>query len=138
MRILHGSGPTDLTGVTGQLHVSWWFRQYLPCLALQAGGPALTSISSAHLFPALCHDLEEPLGGGAGVPAGVSSYGVRRPPRSAAQGDLTVPFSRTPATMHQRAFLVVGPLMWNWLPLQLRCLPQVVPSPFKGFLINSA
>src|SRR6218665_3565416 len=44
--------------------------------------------------------------------------------RSAEQGLLHVPFSRT-STMQSRAFSLVGPLVWNGLPLALRSLPRV-------------
>ena len=47
----------------------------------------------------------------------------RRPLRSAVRGDLSVPFART-STMQHRAFSVVGPSIWNGLPLELRLLPR--------------
>src|SRR5678816_3202840 len=47
----------------------------------------------------------------------------RRPLRSAVRGDLSVPFART-STMQHRAFSVVGPSIWNGLPLYYRA-----PSP---------
>src|SRR6218665_2936546 len=50
--------------------------------------------------------------------------------RSAEQGLLHVPFARTFA-MQCRAFSVVGPLVWNGLPLALRSLPRVF---FQKFL----
>src|SRR6218665_2611710 len=43
--------------------------------------------------------------------------------RSAEQGLLHVPFART-STMQSWAFSVVGPLVWNGLPLALRSLPR--------------
>src|SRR6218665_1388705 len=44
--------------------------------------------------------------------------------RSAEQGPLHVPFART-SIMQSRAFSVVGPFLWNGLPLALRSLPRV-------------
>src|SRR6218665_3156347 len=49
--------------------------------------------------------------------------------RSAEQGLLHVPFGRT-STMQSRAFSVVGPLVWNGLPLALRSLPRVFSQKF--------
>src|SRR6218665_1341739 len=49
--------------------------------------------------------------------------------RSAEQGLLHVPFART-STMQNRAFSVVGPLVWNGLPLALRSLPRVFSQKF--------
>src|SRR6218665_255007 len=49
--------------------------------------------------------------------------------RSAEQGLLHVPFART-STMQSRAFSVVGPLVWNGLPLALASLPRVFSQKF--------
>src|SRR6218665_3989602 len=49
--------------------------------------------------------------------------------RSAEQGLLHVPFAR-PSTMQSRAIFVVGPLVWNGLPLALRSLPRVFSQKF--------
>src|SRR6218665_976866 len=49
--------------------------------------------------------------------------------RSAEQGLLHVPFART-TTMQSRAFSVVGPLVWNGLPLALQSLPRVFSLKF--------
>src|SRR6218665_895237 len=49
--------------------------------------------------------------------------------RSAEQGLLHVPFART-SIMQSRAFSVVGPLVWNGLPLALRSLPRVFSQKF--------
>ena len=49
--------------------------------------------------------------------------------RSAEQALLHVPFART-STMQSRAFSVVGPLVWNGLPLILRSLPRVFSQKF--------
>src|SRR6218665_1771457 len=49
--------------------------------------------------------------------------------RSAEQGLLHVPFART-STMQSRAFSVVGPLVWNGLPLALRSIPRVFSQKF--------
>src|SRR6218665_531405 len=49
--------------------------------------------------------------------------------RSAEQGLLHVPFART-FTMQSRAFSVVGPLVWNGLPLALRSLSRVFSQKF--------
>src|SRR6218665_2047812 len=61
--------------------------------------------------------------------------------RSAEQGFPHVPFARTSA-MLSRAFSVVGPLVWNGLPLALRSLPRVFSEKFlqqlKTTLLGSA
>src|SRR6218665_1895836 len=49
--------------------------------------------------------------------------------RSAEQGLLRVPFAST-SSMQCRAFSVVGPLVWNGLPLALRSLPRVFSQKF--------
>src|SRR6218665_2671013 len=49
--------------------------------------------------------------------------------RSVEQGLLHVPFART-SIMQSRAFSVVGPLVWNGLPLALRSLPRVFSQKF--------
>src|SRR6218665_399936 len=49
--------------------------------------------------------------------------------RLAEQGLLNVPFART-STMQSWAFSVVGPLVWNGLPLALRSLPRVFSLKF--------
>src|SRR6218665_1539477 len=49
--------------------------------------------------------------------------------RSAEQGLLHVPFART-SIMQSRAFSVVGPLVWNGLPLALRSLLRVFSQKF--------
>src|SRR6218665_3366955 len=49
--------------------------------------------------------------------------------RSDEQGLLHVPFART-SIMQSRAFSVVGPLVWNGLPLALRSLPRVFSQKF--------
>src|SRR6218665_1997551 len=49
--------------------------------------------------------------------------------RSAEQGLRHVPLART-SIMQSRAFSVVGPLVWNGLPLALRSLPRVFSQKF--------
>ena len=49
--------------------------------------------------------------------------------RSAEQGVLAVPFSRT-STRQNRAFSVVGPSTWNGLPLALRLFPRIPSQAF--------
>jgi hypothetical protein len=65
----------------------------------------------------------------------------RRSLRSATRGDFLVPFSRT-ATMQQRSFSVVGPTVWNDLPLFLCMLPCNSSTSFhrllKTFLFDRA
>src|SRR6218665_1718136 len=51
---------------------------------------------------------------------------------SAEQGLLHVPFART-SIMQSRGFSVVGPLVWNGLPLALRSLP-IEYSPRNSFI----
>ena len=53
--------------------------------------------------------------------------------RSAEQGLLTVPFART-SIKQNRAFSVVGPLIWNSLPLTLRLLPRTPSQTFFSHL----
>ena len=48
---------------------------------------------------------------------------------SVEHGLLHVPFACT-STMLRRAFSVVGPLVWNGLPLALRSLPRVFSQKF--------
>src|SRR6218665_3063483 len=45
--------------------------------------------------------------------------------RSSEQGLLFVPFTRT-STTQARAFSVVGPFVWNGLPLSQRLLPRIL------------
>ena len=52
-----------------------------------------------------------------------------RPLRSAQKGLLLVPFART-ATMQHRAFSVIGPVVWNELPQELRLLAGVITGTF--------
>jgi hypothetical protein len=56
-----------------------------------------------------------------------------RPLRSSEQGLLHVPFART-STRQNRAFSVVGRLVWNGLPLELRLLPRTFSSMFFSHL----
>ena len=53
--------------------------------------------------------------------------------RSAAKGVLSVLFART-STMQSRAFSVVGPVVWNGLPLELRLLPRSLSDTFYNRL----
>ena len=53
--------------------------------------------------------------------------------RSMEQGVLFVPFART-STCLARAILVVGPSVWNGLPLALRLLPRVHSDEFYSCL----
>src|SRR6218665_899316 len=57
----------------------------------------------------------------------------RRVLRSAARGEPLVPRAHS-ATVHRRAFLVVSPLAWNDLPVELRTLLMACPSKFYIFL----
>src|SRR6218665_462781 len=52
-----------------------------------------------------------------------------RHPRSAEQGLVRVRFSRT-SNMQSRAFSMIGPLVWNGLPLALRSLPRIFSQKF--------
>ena len=49
--------------------------------------------------------------------------------RSSTQGELLVPRARTAFRQH-RAFSVVGPMVWNGLPLALRLMPRVYSDAF--------
>ena len=53
--------------------------------------------------------------------------------RSAVREVLSVPFART-TTMQRRAFSVVGPVVWNGLPLELRLLPRSLSDTFYNRL----
>ena len=53
--------------------------------------------------------------------------------RSAGKGVLSVLFART-STMQSRAFSVVGPVVWNGLPLELRLLPRSLSDTFYNRL----
>src|SRR6218665_141566 len=50
--------------------------------------------------------------------------------RSAEQGLLHVQIARRTSTMQGHAISVVGPLVWNGLPLALRSLPRVFSQKF--------
>jgi len=49
------------------------------------------------------------------------------------QGLLIVPFAHT-STTQARAFSVVGPSVWNGLPLAQRLLPRILPDTFYSSL----
>ena len=53
--------------------------------------------------------------------------------RSAVREVLFVPFART-STMQSRAFSVVGPVVWNALPLELRLFPRSLSDTFYKHL----
>src|SRR6218665_3552341 len=53
--------------------------------------------------------------------------------RSSEQGLLFVPFART-STTQARAFSVVGPSVWNGLPLSQRLLPRILSDTFYSSL----
>src|SRR6218665_3632567 len=53
--------------------------------------------------------------------------------RSSEQGLLFVPFART-STTQARAFSVVGPSLWNRLPLSQRLLPRILSDTFYSSL----
>ena len=61
--------------------------------------------------------------------------------RSAEQGLLHVPFART-STRQKRAFAVVGPSIWNGLPLLIHSLPRTLSqtslSQLKAVLFGHA
>src|ERR1043165_3169170 len=59
----------------------------------------------------------------------VSVVPGRRLLRSAEKGVLLVPFARS-ATMQNRDFAVVGPMIWNGLPPELRLHPGSLPDTF--------
>ena len=63
----------------------------------------------------------------------VSAAPGRRSLRSAEGGTLMVPFART-ATMQRRAFSVVGPSLWNGLPITLRLFPRTLSDTFYSHL----
>ena len=75
------------------------------------------------LTPTYLLDLCRPVSGAQGS----------RSLRSAGKGVLTVPFART-YTMQSRAFSVVGPVVWNGLPLELRLLPRSLSDTFYNRL----
>src|SRR3984885_4286255 len=63
----------------------------------------------------------------------VLSDGGTRSLRSSEQGLLQVPFART-STRQNHAFSVLGPSIWNGLPLELRLLPRSIPFVFLSSL----
>ena len=63
----------------------------------------------------------------------VSDVLARRALRSASSGELLVPRART-STCQRRAFSVVGPSIWNGLPLEIRLLPRDNSSTFYRLL----
>src|SRR6218665_163015 len=62
-----------------------------------------------------------------------SACSGRRSLRSASKGDFLVPRVRT-ATRQKRAFLIVGPSVWNGLPSELRSLPRDLSTSFYNLL----
>ena len=80
---------------------------------------ALVWRSLLGLAPAYLRDLCCPTLGAPG----------RRSLRSTERGVLMVPFART-ATKQNRAFSVVGPSLWNGLPLTLRLHPRIHSESF--------
>ena len=46
---------------------------------------------------------------------------------------IKVPFART-STRQKRAFAVVGPSIWNGLPLSIHSLPRTLPQTFLSQL----
>src|SRR6218665_2036722 len=75
------------------------------------------------LAPAYLRDLCHPTPG----TRGCSSL------RSSKQGLQFVPFART-STTQARAFSVVGPSVWNGLPLSQRLLPRILSDTFYSSL----
>src|SRR6218665_2017237 len=69
----------------------------------------------------------------------VSDLASPRALRSSARGDLLFPRARS-AHRQRRSFSVIGPSMWNYLPIKLRLLPQNNVSSFckllKTFLFD--
>ena len=63
----------------------------------------------------------------------VSAVVGRRVLRSASSGELLVPRART-STRQRCAFSVVGPSVWNALPLEIRLLPRDNSSTFYKLL----
>jgi len=86
---------------------------------------ALVRRSLLGLAPAYLRDLCCPTLGSPG----------RRSLRSTERGVLMVPFART-ATKQNRAFTVVGPSLWNWLPLALRLHPRIHSESFYSCLFQ--
>lgn len=52
---------------------------------------------------------------------------VRRTLRNTTHDDFTVPFPRRRYSMESSYFSVVGPTIWNELPLKIRRLPNIMP-----------
>ena len=63
----------------------------------------------------------------------VSGAQSSRALRSLGKGFLSVPYART-TTMQGRAFSVVGPAVWNGLPLELRLFPRTLSISFYSHL----
>src|SRR6218665_2870836 len=74
--------------------------------------------------PAYFRDLCRPTTG---------TRGHRSSLRSSEQRLLFVPFART-STTQARAFSVVGPSVWNGLPLSQRLLPRILSDTFYSRL----
>src|SRR6218665_2700068 len=103
-------------------------------------GEAITPLAAppaADHVPYWCHGLEVYPGSCSGLPPrslpshprsrGCSSL------RSSEQRLLFVPFART-STTQARAFSVVGPSVWNGLPLSQRLLPRILSDTFYSSL----
>jgi len=66
----------------------------------------------------------------------VSAMAGRRALRSSSGGELLVPRTTT-STRQRRAFSVVGPSIWNRLPLEIRLLPRINTAMFYKLLKSS-
>src|SRR5688572_682665 len=108
----------------------WGNSQVWSCLQLHAGGPSLAPYLPAHRAQGGCPELALSSGPCTIPETCCLILGVpgRRLLRSTEQGVL-VPFARS-ATMRTRAFSVVGPMIWNGLPLELRLHPWSLPETF--------
>ena len=63
----------------------------------------------------------------------VSDLASRRTLRSSARGELLVPRAHT-SMRQRRAFSIVGPSIWNGLPLDLRLMPRLNSPAFYKYL----
>src|SRR6218665_2480860 len=93
---------------------------------------SLAAPPAADHVPYWCHGLEAYPGSCSGLPPrSLPSHPSSL--RSSEQGLLFVPFART-STTQARAFSVVGPSVWNGLPLSQRLLPRILSDTFYSSL----
>ena len=97
----------------------WAHPQIRSCFQLYAGCAPLAPPLEEDFVPYNCFSLDVPPEPRSGLPPRPFRAVVFR---STERSFRIIPFART-TTRQNHAFPVVGPLLWNWLSLQLRLFP---------------